>query len=81
MRGCDTYSPPLKSERTNNNQIQVDFLFENEGSKVYRFEDAGRRVYYVVPSGQVTEVHSESCGKTCIQEIRTQSITTKGKHE
>ena len=42
-----TYPRPVTTEApVNNHQYQVDYLFEHEGCKVYRFYDQGNFVYF-----------------------------------
>lgn len=65
-------SDAIKTERTQNNQISVGLLFEKDGYKVYRFDDGGRYVYYVIPSGQV--IWNESCGKNCSRQVQVQTL-------
>ncbi len=39
------------TSQTTNDHFQVEMLFENDGVKVYRFDDVGRYVYYVDARG------------------------------
>lgn len=60
---------PLESRQTNNVEYSVSLLFENEGCKVYRFEDGGRWVYY---TNCTSTSYEEPCGKTSIpQQVNT----------
>jgi hypothetical protein len=64
--GCT--ADPVSSTKTNNKNITVDFLFEHEGCKVYRFDDgSGQTVYYANCGPQSTSETSwqHSCGKNC----------------
>lgn len=38
---------PITREPTNNPRVPVDFLFEFEGCRVYRFSDGGESIYFV----------------------------------
>ncbi len=50
--GCFVQQP-VKEEITKNNQdYTVDYLFEHEGCKVYRFYDRGKYVYFTNCSGE-----------------------------
>lgn len=64
--GCA--NDPIERTQTNNAQIPVDFLFEKDGCKVYRFNDAGRYIYYTSCKGNTTEKHTRSNGKTTTEE-------------
>jgi hypothetical protein len=57
-------SIPLKTQEPENNQTyKVDYLFEHEGCKVYRFYDRGNYVYF-------TNCNGEAIVKTDSTEIR-----------
>lgn len=45
--------PAQTCEQTTNNKITVDFLFEKDGCKVYRFIDGGYAIYYTTCTGNV----------------------------
>jgi hypothetical protein len=79
LTSCADPIKSIKNEQTNNTSAVTELLFEKDGYKVYRFYDASRYVYYVVPSGQVTEIHQESCGKNCIHDVFTQTNTLSNK--
>ena len=49
-------------------EFRVERLFTNEGCTAYRFNDAGRYVYYTNCPGTTQESHSTSCGKTTCTE-------------
>lgn len=52
---------PLSQLPANNNQTyQVDYLFEHDGCKVYRFMDRGHYVYYTNCNNSVTSVENDS---------------------
>jgi hypothetical protein len=65
LAGCP--GEGLSNSSTQNPNFQVAFLFEHEGCRVFRFEDAGRERYFVkCVNGQAsTETMQPSqCGKT-----------------
>ena len=39
---------------------QVEYLFEHEGCKVYRFMDMGHYIYFTNCEGDVTSIESDS---------------------
>lgn len=61
----------VESTETNNAEFEVDFLFENDGCKVYRFYDAGRYVYYTDCRG--TASSSYRSGKITLDDEVTNS--------
>ncbi len=59
LSSCATptiYSKPAE----NNKNYQVDYLFEHDGCKVYRFLDNGNYVYFTNCTGNVTSISSDS---------------------
>lgn len=66
--GCVTMDPTIPvqtKEPENNKTYQVDYLFEHEGCKVYRFYDKGNYVYF-------TNCKGEAIMKTDSTEVRNQ---------
>ena len=64
--GCTV--KPLKTNQTENKEITIDFLFEYEGIKMYRFSDGG---YYRYFTNKGACQWSETHGKHSIpQEIQ-----------
>lgn len=64
-------SQPLQSGPPNNNfTYTVEYLFEHEGCKVYRFYDRGNYVYF-------TNCNGEAIAKTDSTEVRN-AISVKG---
>lgn len=57
---CTTQIPVAKFSPDNNKTYQVDYLFENEGCKVYRFMDNGHYVYFTNCNSDVTSIESDS---------------------
>lgn len=50
---CSPQGMPISSKPTENNRTyKVDYLFEHDGCKVYRFADKGYYVYYTNCNGQ-----------------------------
>lgn len=52
--------PLLTTESDNNSSYTVEYLFEHDGCKVYRFVDRGQYVYFTNCSGSVTSATSDS---------------------
>ena len=63
--GCITEKQiPLRTQESQNNETyKVDYLFEHDGCKVYRFYDRGNYVYF-------TNCKGEAIMKTDSTEVR-----------
>ena len=63
--GCFVAQPvPVRQDLADNNKdYKVDYLFEHEGCKVYRFYDRGNYVYF-------TNCNGEAIMKTDSTEVR-----------
>lgn len=79
-----TYKPALPAqEMKQSGNFQVEMLFEHDGCKMYRFEDAGKYIYYSKCSSENNEDLStqtswnerKSCGKGCVKYIPHQVST------
>jgi hypothetical protein len=75
LTGCGIFScsrqiPVSKSIPENNKTYQVDFLFEHDGCKVYRFTDHGNRVYFTNCTGDVTSLRADSTEGPTINIVR-----------
>ena len=46
LTGCVTPAPVTRERAENNQDYKVDYLFEHDGCKVYRFRDKGNYVYF-----------------------------------
>jgi len=51
-------------ESVQNENFTVEFLFEQNGCKMYRFKDGGRYVYWSDCQGKVQSDYSTQSGKT-----------------
>ncbi|MFP4489502.1 MAG: DUF4884 domain-containing protein [Bacteroidales bacterium] len=52
---------PLSRERPDNNRTyRVEYLFEHDGCRVYRFRDKGNYVYFTNCGGDVTSMKNDS---------------------
>ncbi len=68
---CRVTREPLSTAPPSNNKTyEVDYLFEHEGCKVYRFYDLGNYVYF-------TNCRGEAIVKTDSTEIRNKIELTK----
>ncbi|NNH18682.1 DUF4884 domain-containing protein [Bordetella trematum] len=73
IAGCS--KDPISVSDTDNVGIQVAKLFTHNGVTVFRFNDAGRWVYFTSNSSDVTALHTETYGKG---RTRTVRVETKG---
>jgi hypothetical protein len=61
MLSCKTTREPIsKTVPFNNKTYEVQYLFEHDGCKVYRFFDYGNFVYFTNCNGSVTNVVNDS---------------------
>lgn len=59
--GLSSCASPIYSRPAENNQgYTVDYLFEHDGCKVYRFRDGNSWVYFTNCTGNVTSITSDS---------------------
>jgi hypothetical protein len=55
---------PMSKERLGKDDVfEVEYLFEKDGVKVYRFEDGGR-YHYFTTKGETISTQQNSSGKT-----------------
>ena len=66
VSGCAVGVPIQTKEPENNKTYEVDYLFEHDGCKVYRFYDRGNHVYF-------TNCKGESIMKTDSTETRNRT--------
>jgi hypothetical protein len=67
---CARQIPVSEVIPENNKTYRVDFLFEHDGCKVYRFIDAGNSVYFTNCNGEVTSLKADSTEKQTVNVIR-----------
>ena len=66
---------PKSTERNGN--FKIEFLFEKDGCKMYRFQDGGRYIYWTNCEGK-TQYNYATGGKS--QHLRrTETLTTKNQ--
>lgn len=67
VAGCSGEKPAQQTQPSTNAAIAVDMLFEHDGCRVYRFEDAGYNRYFARCGGQSASLdygHTVHAGKT-----------------
>lgn len=62
--------PVTTTVPVNNKSYRVDYLFEHEGCKVYRFQDMGHYVYFTNCTGDVTSIENDSTETRVMNQIR-----------
>ncbi len=67
ITGCFTEKPLTTQKAKNNTTYTVEYLFEHDGCKVYRFRDDGHYVYFTSCKGETTSIKSDSTGTKYIK--------------
>jgi len=70
---CGGGRPVARQISDNNETYKVDYLFEHDGCKVYRFYDQGSYVYFTNCTGDVTAISTDSVAtriETHVKRIR-----------
>ncbi|WP_085535263.1 DUF4884 domain-containing protein [Massilibacteroides vaginae] len=67
--------PLLTTESDNNKSYTVEYLFEHDGCKVYRFMDRGEYVYFTNCNGSVTSATSDSTHVKIQNTVRVNPVT------
>lgn len=60
LGACAIQRPIEKTSADNNRSYDVEYLFEHDGCKVYRFKDRGDYIYFTNCGGDVTHVVNDS---------------------
>jgi len=67
---CTVQNPVSTAPAQNNKQYVVDYLFEHDGCKIYRFNDNGHYVYF-------TNCRGETIAKTDSATVMRNITSTK----
>lgn len=73
LAGCSTEKPLIKQAAKNNATYTIEYLFEHDGCKVYRFRDDGHYVYFTSCKGETTSIKSDSSGTKYIKSINSKN--------
>jgi len=73
LHSCLIGRPITSSAPDNNKTYEVDYLFEHDGCKVYRFQDGSRYVYFTNCKGDVTSFGNDSTQIPVMNVIRTKT--------
>jgi len=72
LSSCYTGIPITAEKPANNKTYEVEYLFEHEGCKVYRFHDHGNYVYFTNCEGTVTSIGQDSTETRVINPLRVE---------
>ena len=67
---CKSAKPISAGPSDNNETYKVDYLFEHDGCKVYRFEDKGNYVYFTNCNGEAIRIANDSTKTRTVNTIR-----------
>jgi len=81
LNSCGINQPISTLKPSNNGTYAVDYLFEHDGCKVYRFQDDGRWVYFTNCSGNVTSFQNDSVQTRIINTVRKSPAIYKSQHQ
>lgn len=63
---------PIQTVQTKNPDYKVDFLFEHEGCRVYRFDEGKNTHYRYFTNCNGGTSWTENCGKSCTRLMEIQ---------
>ncbi|WP_298646968.1 DUF4884 domain-containing protein [uncultured Proteiniphilum sp.] len=70
LSSCYSSLPISREAPQNNETYEVDYLFEHDGCKVYRFYDRDNWVYFTNCRGDVTSIKNDSTAGRVTNSIR-----------
>ncbi|NLJ01061.1 MAG: DUF4884 domain-containing protein [Bacteroidales bacterium] len=70
LSACSLSTPIVREAPQNNETYKVDYLFEHDGCKVYRFYDMGNWVYFTNCQGNVTAIKNDSTAEKVTNSVR-----------
>lgn len=72
LSSCMIQEPISVAEPENNNTYKIEYLFEHEGCKMYRFMDDGTYIYFSDCNNDVTHVLNDSVQMRVIDKSKKQ---------
>lgn len=69
---CYVEQPLTREPPKNNSTYTVEYLFEHDGCKVYRFRDDGNYVYFTNCNGDVTSSKNDSTQAQVVNHIKAE---------
>ena len=79
LHSCTINRPITTLSPKNNGTYTVDYLFEHDGCKVYRFQDMGHWVYFTNCTGDVTSFQNDSVKTAIKNTIKKSQVTYKSE--
>lgn len=73
MSACFSNRPIYNVKAQNNATYKVEYLFEHDGCKIYRFMDNGNYVYFTNCGGDVTSISNDSTA-TRVQNVSRSNV-------
>jgi len=67
LAACNTQKPLLSEAPGNNQTYKVDYLFEKDGCRVYRFKDRGAYIYFTSCNGEAINSHDSTVMHTAVK--------------
>lgn len=68
LSACVLDRPPVSVNVPDNNKAyQVDYLFEHDGCRVYRFQDKGNYVYFTNCQGEAIKMTDSTATRNTIK--------------
>lgn len=77
LGSCNNQKPA--KETIVNGDYKIEFLFEHDGCKMYRFYDGTRNVFWANCEGKVNADYETHGGKSSTSYHKEETITTKQK--
>ena len=70
LLSCSIQQPISSMQPDNNESYQVEYLFEHDGCKVYRFLDSGNYVYFTNCNSDVTSIANDSIQTRVVNHVK-----------
>jgi hypothetical protein len=70
LQSCVTQVPLQRANSENNQSYVIEYLFEHDGCKVYRFFDRGYYVYFSSCNNEIGSINSDSTSVKTIPLLR-----------
>jgi hypothetical protein len=70
VSACSSRRPLFSDRPENNKTYEIEYLFEYDGCKVYRFYDRGNYVYFTNCRGEAISFTNDSLNTRIVNQIR-----------
>jgi hypothetical protein len=68
---CMIHMPVAEFSSYNNSTYDLNFLFEHDGCKVYRFYDMGNYVYFTNCTGEAISIKNDSTQSRVVNVVKS----------